>query len=205
MEEFARIASMIDNINDWENLGIEINISCPNVDEGRMVFGVNPIIAAQVVQAVRSETELPLITKLTPNVSISTLKAVAEAVVNAGSNALSMINTVKAREKIRRGLHAGQWIVGGLSGKAIKPKGLQMVAEIARMHLGVPIIGIGGISNWQDALDYIESGANAVEVGSANFANPFVMLEIIKGIMDYLVREGIDDVNKLVGRAIKSV
>jgi dihydroorotate dehydrogenase (NAD+) catalytic subunit len=163
---------------------LEINISCPNVKQGGVAFGQDPILAAQVISAVRKVTSLPLIAKLTPNVT--SVIPIAEAVIKAGANVISLVNTFKARGKLRTGPDKGKWIEGGLSGPCIKHIALRIVSDLYKAKLGVPIIGIGGISSVEDVLDFLESGADAVQIGTATFTDPETMTSIIRGLKLYL-------------------
>lgn len=167
--------------------GLEVNISCPNTKRGGIAFGQDPDIASELVAKIREATSLPLIVKLTPNVT--DVVSIAASVILAGTDALSLVNTFTARARIRGGPQTGKWIEGGLSGPAIMPIALRMVSDVAKANLGVPIIGMGGISNTKDALDFLESGADAVAVGTANFVNPNVMIEIIDGLKKHLVEK----------------
>jgi dihydroorotate dehydrogenase (NAD+) catalytic subunit len=167
---------------------IELNISCPNVKAGGMAFGLDPQAAAAVVEPVRRAlTAKPLMVKLSPNAP--DLTAVARACVNAGADALSLVNTFKAMAidiPNRRPVFAN--ISAGLSGPAIKPIALRMVWELCRELPAVPIVGLGGIANTDDALEFLMAGAAAVQVGSATFPHPSIMIEIIDGIENYMRR-----------------
>ena len=177
LEEYAELASRLDGVDGIAAL--EINISCPNVKKGGMLFGTNPEAAAGVVRAVRRRTALPLITKLTPNVT--DIREIARAVEDAGSDILSCINTVAAMAVdvfSRRPKLAN--IIGGLSGPAIKPIALRCTYEVLQA-VTCPVIGIGGIMKATDALEFLLLGARAVQVGTANFVNPRVALEIHRG------------------------
>jgi dihydroorotate dehydrogenase (NAD+) catalytic subunit len=185
-EEYEALARMFDNVEGIA--GLEVNISCPNTKEGGVAFGQDPRLTSEVVGRVRKATKLPLIVKLTPNVT--NIVVAGRAAVEAGADALSLVNTLKARARIRTGPGAGRWIEGGLSGPAIMPVALKMVSDLAKAKLGVPIIGIGGISSLENALDFFESGADAIQVGTANFINQRIMLEIIEGLRRYLQENG---------------
>lgn len=185
-EEYEELAKMFNGVEGVSAL--EVNISCPNVRAGGIVFGQDSRAAVEVVSGVRKATSLPLIVKLTPNVT--SVIPIATAVVAAGANVLSLVNTFKARARIRNGPNKGQWIEGGLSGPCIMPIALRMVSDLAKAELGVPIIGIGGISCFEDALDFLESGASVVQIGTANFINPNVMIEIIDGLRKHLAKNG---------------
>ena len=195
VEEYAGIAARLDKTQGVT--GLEINVSCPNVKQGCMVFGSTPEGTAEVVRAVRDKTNLTLITKLSPNVG--DIVGVARAAVDAGSDALSLINTLlgTAIDPWTRKFRLAN-VTGGLSGPAIKPVALRMVYEVAQA-LDVPIIGMGGIMTAPDAIEFMLAGANAVAVGTANFVNPMAAVEIVDGIADYLKSVQIDDVNEIVG------
>jgi len=192
-DEFRELAEILDNVKGIS--GLEINISCPNIKKGGMAFGQDPELTSEVVRVVREATKLLLIVKLTPNVTDIVL--IAKAAVEAGANALSLINTVKARAKIYSGPNTGKWIIGGLSGPCVKPIALQKLSEIIEARLEIPIIGMGGIMNTEDAIEFLELGATAIGIGTANFVDPCTMIKVIKGIREYLVKKGIDDVRKL--------
>jgi len=185
-DEYKKLAQMFDGVAVVN--GLEVNISCPNVKGGGIAFGQDPEAASRVVSEVRKCTRLPLIVKLTPNVT--DIVSIARAVIKGGADAISLVNTFKARAKIRRGPQGGKWIEGGLSGPAIMPIALRMVSDLTKANLGVPIVGIGGISNTEDALDFLESGADAIAVGTANFINPNIMIEIIEGLKKHLTEKG---------------
>lgn len=195
IEEYAEIAARLDQAEGVA--GLEINISCPNVKEGCMVFGTSPRGTAEVVAAVREKTQLTLITKLSPNVG--DIVGIARAAVDAGSDALSLINTLlgMAIDPWKRQFRLAN-VVGGLSGPAIKPVALRMVYEVAQA-VTVPIIGMGGIMTGTDAVEFMLAGATAVAAGTANLVNPMSAVEIAQGIEDYLEAVEIDDVNKLIG------
>ncbi|UCD72170.1 MAG: dihydroorotate dehydrogenase [Syntrophobacterales bacterium] len=177
--------------------GLEVNISCPNVASGGMLFGADPKMAHLVVRTVKRFAHRPVIVKLSPNVTDITL--IAKAVEEAGANAISLINTLRAMAidpQSRRPLLSS--IFGGLSGPAIKPVALRLVWEAVNA-VKIPVIGIGGIMNSDDALEFIIAGARAVQVGTANFVNPTACIEIIDGIEAYLRENGFQHINELVG------
>lgn len=179
---------------------IEVNISCPNVKEGGISFGVNPDSAARVIKAVRKECPKPVIAKLTPNVS--DIVSIAKACLDAGADAVTLINTLKGiaiDTANQKPLLPN--ITGGLSGPAIKPVALAMVYEVKKAT-GAAIIGVGGIESFEDALEFIMAGASAVQIGTANFYNPNVMPEIIKGFEEYFIKNGIKSMEELIGAAI---
>jgi dihydroorotate dehydrogenase (NAD+) catalytic subunit len=195
VEEYGELAAALDGREGVD--GLEINISCPNVKAGGMVFGTDPQMVFQVVSAVRSRTNLPVITKLTPNVTDITVTA--KAAEDAGTDILSLINTVAGMAidvKNRRPRLAN--VVGGLSGPAIKPIALRQVWQVVQVAK-VPVIGLGGIISVEDALEFLIAGAKAIQVGTANFVNPLVTLEIIAGLEDYLRQRGLKDINKIIG------
>lgn len=185
-EEYVKLVRRFNGVVGVEAL--EINISCPNTQHGGIAFGQDAQVAFALIQEVRQQTSLPLIVKLTPNVT--DIVAIAESIKRAGANAVSLVNTFKARAKIRSGPHKGKWIEGGLSGPCIKPIALRLVSDLAKAKIGIPIIGIGGIMCWEDVLDFLESGADAVQIGTANFLDPTIMIKIIDGLTRYLTREG---------------
>jgi dihydroorotate dehydrogenase (NAD+) catalytic subunit len=195
IEEYAELAARLDRVPGIAAL--EINVSCPNVKEGGMVFGTDPAMTARVVESVRRATSLPLITKLTPNVT--SISEIAKAAEGAGSDIVSCINTVAAMAVdifSRRPRLAN--IFGGLSGPAVKPVALRCVYEVSRA-VKCPVIGIGGITNATDALEFLLIGAGAVQVGTANFINPGAAAEIIDGIERFLRVEGIPDIKSYIG------
>jgi dihydroorotate dehydrogenase (NAD+) catalytic subunit len=194
-EEYVQLAARIEEVE--EIAAIEVNISCPNVKAGGMVFGVDPQAAYSVVKAVRNQTAKLLIVKLSPNVTDIT--AVARAVEDAGADCISLINTLTAMAidiNTRRPRLAN--ITGGLSGPAIKPVALRMVWQVAQVA-GVPIIGIGGIMSAEDALEYFIAGATAIQVGTANFVNPHATTDIIDGIEKFLMERKIAKITDMIG------
>jgi dihydroorotate dehydrogenase (NAD+) catalytic subunit len=196
VKEYARLARRLDGVAGVS--GLEVNISCPNVATG-LEFGSSPQMAAAVTAAVRRETTLPVIVKLTPNVS--DIVSVARAAADAGADALTLINTFPAMAidvKSRR--PALGWGFGGLSGPVLKPIGLRLVYQTAAA-LDVPLIGCGGIMTGLDAIEYIMAGATAVQVGTATFINPRATLDVLDGMERFLEEEAIGDVSQLVGAA----
>jgi dihydroorotate dehydrogenase (NAD+) catalytic subunit len=196
-EEYAEVARRLDNVPGIN--GIEVNISCPNVASGCIEFGSNPDSAASVTRAVKRATTLPIIVKLTPNVA--DIVGVAQAVSEAGADAISLINTLKgmAIDINRRKPVLGN-ITGGLSGPAIKSVALYLVYLVSAA-VDVPVIGGGGIMTTQDALEFIMAGASAVEVGSASFVNPETATDIIDGLKKYMEENAITRLTTLVGAA----
>ncbi|MBI4688472.1 MAG: dihydroorotate dehydrogenase [Nitrospirae bacterium] len=176
---------------------LEMNISCPNKQAGWIAFGTDPKVTFKVVSAVRKATPLPLIVKLSPNVT--DIKIMAKAAEDAGADALSVINTITGMSiniKTRRPHLAN--ITGGLSGPAIKPVAVRMVWECYKTA-SIPIIGMGGIITADDAIEFMLAGAAAVAVGTANFINPKATMDILKGITAFMSKEGINDVKRLIG------
>lgn len=176
---------------------IEVNISCPNVKQGGMAFGTTPEGAAQVTRAVRNAWPRTLIVKLSPNVT--DIATIARSVENEGADAVSLINTMLGMAiDVERRRPILSTVTGGLSGPAIKPVAVRMVWQVAKA-VKVPVIGLGGIMNANDALEFIMAGATAVQIGTANFIDPEVTVKIIKGIEDYCTRHGISDIKELIG------
>jgi len=196
VEQYAEVASRLEQ----ERKGIaalEINISCPNIKEGGIAFGTDLGQAAKVVSAVRAATSLPLITKLSPNVT--RIGDFARCAVDAGSDMISLINTIPGMAidiETRTFRIANR--TGGLSGPGIKPVAVRMVYE-ARQAVKVPIIGMGGVRTAEDAIEFMMAGANAVGVGTAIFSNPHCLLDIIDGMDAWLDRHGIADVSSIIG------
>jgi len=188
-EEFAILAQKANLAKGASAL--EVNISCPNVHGGRIPFGCDPIIAGQVTMAVREVTDLPIIVKLTPNVDEGVIGVIAQAVEAAGADAISMINTVKVE-------NVGGIKIGGLSGRPIKEIALRMI-KIVRRFVSVDIIGMGGIYTLTDALEFLRAGCSAVAVGTANFSNPLVMMELIDGLEKYCLENGIQNLSQFYG------
>ena len=175
----------------------EINISCPNVDAGGMTIGTDPASVREVVGMCRDATRRPMIVKLTPNVTDVT--EIARAAVDAGADALSLINTLlgMAIDAYRRKPQLAR-AVGGLSGPAVKPVALRMVWEVHKA-VDVPLLGMGGISNGVDAIEFMLAGATAVAVGTANFTNPTATVDVIDGMIEYCESQGVDDINEIIG------
>jgi len=195
IEEYAALAARADNIPGID--GMEVNISCPNVKAGGVAFGVDPTAAEEVVGKIRRRTAKPLIVKLSPNVT--DIVPIARAAVSAGADALSLINTITGMAidiHTRRPKIAN--VTGGLSGPAIRPVAVRMVWQVAQA-VDVPVIGIGGITSAEDALEFFIAGATAVQVGTANFVNPRATVDILDGIEAFMVRQGIEDIDEIVG------
>lgn len=182
--------------------GLEINVSCPNVEGEGMAFGTDAKATYDVVQAVKQSTDKPVIVKLTPNVT--KIVEIAEAAYNAGADALSMINTllgmaidVKTRKPK---IHSNGRYMGGLSGPGIKPVGVRCVYQVYKSEIPIPIVGIGGISTGEDAIEYILAGATAVGIGTASFSDPMAPVKVVKGIESYMKEYKVKDINDLRGQ-----
>ncbi|MEW5954095.1 MAG: dihydroorotate dehydrogenase [Bacillota bacterium] len=197
VEDYARLAARLNQVKGVA--GLEVNISCPNVKKGGLQFGSDPDSAAEVTRAVKASTSLPVIVKLSPNVT--SIAGVAEKVAAAGADALSLINTLLGMSiDIHRRKPVLGNIMGGLSGPAVRPVAVRAVWQVYRA-VSLPIIGMGGITTAEDALEFILAGATAVAVGTANFINPRATVDIIEGLEKYLTANGIADINELVGAA----
>ena len=188
---------VVERLGDEDVDMLEINISCPNVKEGGIAFGQNPKAAESITKAVKKYAKQPVIMKLSPNVTdITEMARAAEA---GGADILSLINTLTGMKiDINRRTFALANKTGGMSGPCVKPVAVRMVYQVAQT-VNVPIIGMGGISNAEDALEFILAGATAVSIGTANFANPYATVETVKGIEEYLKKNQIDDINTLIG------
>ncbi len=195
IEEYCSVLELLDPHERID--GFEINVSCPNVKEGGLSFGTDPAKVALITKELRRRTRKPLVVKLTPNVThISEFARAAEA---EGADAVSVINTVIGMSvNIRTRKPRLSTVTGGLSGPAIKPIALAKVFEVYR-SVKIPVFGIGGISTWEDAVEFLLVGASAVQVGTQNFVNPGSACEISKGIAAYCVKNSIDDIAQLVG------
>lgn len=176
---------------------IEVNISCPNVECGGMAFGTDPRISAQVTERVLKNSDKPVIVKLSPNVTDIT--TIARAVEDAGAHALSLINTLTGMAiDIEKGLPRLANTVGGLSGPAIRPVALYMVYQVVKA-VRIPVIGVGGITDYRDALEFLIAGARAVQVGTANFADPRTALDIIEGLRKFCESRDISSIDDIIG------
>nr|WP_157872939.1 dihydroorotate dehydrogenase [Desulfoscipio gibsoniae] len=198
VEDYAQVARRLDSVPGVA--GLEVNISCPNVKKGGIQFGSDPYTAAEVTRAVKASAGLPVIVKLSPNVT--DLVTMAEAVAGAGADALSMINTLlgMAIDVDRRRPVLGN-ITGGLSGPAVRPVAVRAVWQVHRALPLLPILGMGGIMTARDALEFILAGATAVAVGTGNFVNPRATLDVVEGIEQYMIDHGFVDISELVGLA----
>lgn len=195
IEDYAETARII---NELENIpAIELNISCPNVKQGGMAFGVTAKGAEEVVKAVRDVYKKTLIVKLSPNVTDIT--EIARAAEGAGADSVSLINTLLGMainaEKRKPVLST---ITGGMSGAAVKPIALRMVWQVAKA-VKIPVIGLGGIMNWRDAVEFMLAGATAIQIGTANFIDPAIAVKVAEGINDYLERHGYSSVRDIIG------
>ncbi|TYP00090.1 dihydroorotate oxidase B catalytic subunit [Geothermobacter ehrlichii] len=195
LDEYGEVARRLDAIP--ELAGVELNISCPNVKQGGIVFGTDPKAAFDAVNVVRKNLRKPLIVKLTPNVTDIT--EIARAAEDAGADALSCINTITGMAidvRTRRPKIANR--TGGLSGPAIRPVAVRMVHQVVQA-VKIPVIGVGGISTAEDALEFLIAGASAVQVGTANFVDPDAMQKVIDGLERFCLEEGIGDIRTLIG------
>jgi len=194
-DEFVEAAEQLSSAEGIH--GLEMNISCPNKQAGWCIFGTDPTIMSEVVSAVRKKTDLPLIVKLSPNVT--DIGAMAKVAEDAGADAVSLINTITGMAiDIRRRRPVLANAIGGLSGPAIKPVAVRMVWEV-RKAVKIPIIGLGGIMSADDALEFLIAGATAIAVGTASFINPLATIQIIEGLERFLDEEGVTDINHLIG------
>ncbi|MBW1997058.1 MAG: dihydroorotate dehydrogenase [Deltaproteobacteria bacterium] len=194
--DYIEVAEIIDR--QYRVDGIEVNISCPNLDRGGMHFGVDPRITRELVYRIRQATSKVLIIKLTP--MVTDIRQLAEICQESGADALSLINSPLGMAidiKTRRS-RLGRNITGGIAGPAIKPLALYLVWQVCRA-VDIPVIGIGGISSTEDALEFIIAGASAVQIGTWNFVNPGITVEVIKGIEAYMREQGIGKLSDLVG------
>ena len=195
IDDYVQTAGIINTLDDIP--AIELNISCPNVKQGGMAFGVKPESAAQVVSAVRKAYDKTLIVKLSPNVTDIT--EIARAVEGAGADSVSLINTMLGMaidaEKRKPILST---VTGGMSGPAVKPVALRMVWQTAKA-VKIPVIGLGGICSATDAIEFLLAGASAIQIGTANFIDPSISEKVIDGIEDYLNRHGFTSVQEIIG------
>jgi dihydroorotate dehydrogenase (NAD+) catalytic subunit len=176
---------------------LEVNISCPNVEMGGMIFGKDPAVSAKITEKVVKNTDKPVIVKLTPNVT--DIRLLARAVEESGAAVISLINTLAGMAiDIERRRPKLANISGGLSGPAIKPVALYQVWQAVNT-VKIPVIGIGGIMDYRDALEFLIAGAKAIQVGTASFVNPRATLEILDGLKSYCLEKGIDDINDIIG------
>lgn len=187
IKEYFKVATILQEEAGDFITALEANVSCPNVKDG-MAFGCEPEFLYELVSKLKAEISLPLIVKLTPNVT--DIGLIAKAAQQGGVDAISLINTVRSRAYIHNGPDAGKWIEGGLSGPTIKPIALQKVYEVSKA-ISLPLIAMGGISNTQDALDFLRiENVWCVAVGTASFREPLTMIKIINGLNEYFVEKG---------------
>ncbi len=197
-QEFIDMVKILDKKDIVQ--GIELNISCPNLEVGGKSFGMDPVATKEILKAVRGYTEKTLIAKLTPNVG--NVAQIAVAAQEGGADAVSLINTITAMAidiKTRKPVLGN--VTGGLSGPAIKPVALRMVFEVAKA-VTIPVVGIGGIMSSSDAIEFLLAGASAIQVGTANFVKPDVMEDVISGIADYMVKNKLESLDQLIGKVI---
>ena len=195
IEEYRTITENLEGVPGVA--GIEVNISCPNVKEGGVAFGGDPKMAAAVTEAVKKASSVPVIVKLSPNVT--SVSEIALAVQDSGADSVSLINTLIGMAidlKKKKPVLAN--VIGGLSGPAIKPVALRMVYEVSQA-VSIPIIGIGGIETAEDALEFMLAGATAIQVGTANFTNPRASEEVVDGIGDYVREEKLYSIREMIG------
>lgn len=192
--EVAKVISTAPNVH-----ALELNISCPNVKEGGITFGTDPVVAKELTQAVKAVSSVPVYVKLSPNVT--DIKVIAQAVEEGGADGITMINTLLG---MRLDAKTGKPIIanktGGLSGPAIKPVAIKMVYEVSQV-VDIPIIGMGGVTNAADVIDFLSAGASAVAVGTANFVNPFICPNIIEELPALLDELGVHHISELIGRS----
>jgi len=195
VDEYARLSEILSGAPGLK--AVEVNVSCPNVEKGGIAFGSDPDRVAEVTRAVKGSVDLPVIVKLSPNVTDIAL--IAEAAEGAGADAVSLINTLKGMsiDVERKVPHIGK-VIGGLSGPAIRPIALRMVWEVVN-RVSIPVIGIGGIVDGNDALQFLIAGARAVQVGTANFMDPMATTKVLEGITNYMYRHSVRDINDLIG------
>ncbi|WP_456395869.1 dihydroorotate dehydrogenase [Desulfurobacterium sp.] len=195
-DEYRSVAEALNGIDGVH--AVEVNISCPNVKKGGLAFGTDPKEAAKITKIVKEAIDKPVIMKLSPNVT--NIVEIAKAVEEAGADAISAINTLLGMAiDIKTKKPKLKNVVGGLSGPAIKPVAVRMVYQIAGA-VSIPVIGIGGITTWQDAVEFIIAGASAVQIGTANFLNPNTAVEIANGIKRYLEDNGYSCIEEIKGK-----
>lgn len=194
VEEYIEI---IERLNDKEVDIIELNISCPNVKRGGMALGIKSDVAFEAVKRVKAICKKPLMVKLSPNAE--NIVEMAQSCEQAGADALSLVNTFQGMAidyKKRKAIFDN--VYAGFSGPAIKPIALRMVHQVAKA-CNVPIIGLGGITTWEDAIEFIMAGATGIQIGTANFMNPMVAVEIIQGMNEFLIKENIKNIEEIRG------
>ncbi|MGI6685530.1 MAG: dihydroorotate dehydrogenase [Bacillota bacterium] len=198
VEEYGEVAK---RLNRKGISALEVNISCPNVKNGGLAFGTDPDMAGEVIRVVKTSTDIPVIAKLSPNVT--DIVQIAKAVQKAGADALSLINTILGMSidiNQRKPILGNS--MGGLSGPSVKPVAVRMIWQVSQA-VDLPIIGMGGVVTWEDAVELILAGATAIAVGTANFVNPLATMEIIEGIRKYLEINNFSSVNEIIGLSWK--
>lgn len=193
-EDFGTLARMLDVDGV---AALEVNISCPNVKDGGIIFGTDPHAAAKVTESVKKNTRKPVIVKLSPNVT--DIVEIARAVEDSGADSISMINTLLGMAidiRTRKPILGN--ITGGLSGRAVKPVAIRMIHQVFRA-VKIPIIGMGGIFSWEDAVEFFLAGARAVAIGTANFSDPTVTMKIVEGLENYLRDQNLKSIEDLIG------
>jgi len=197
VDDFVAVAQKLSECGGVDML--ELNLSCPNVKDGGMAFAQDPKVTHHMVSEVKKATHLPIITKLSPNVT--NISEIAKAAEDAGSDAISLINTILA---LRINIHNRKPILGntlgGLSGPAVRPVALRCVWQVYKA-IKIPIIGMGGILNGEDAIEFMLAGATGVAVGTAHFINPRASADVLEGIVNYMEKYGVQDINELIGAA----
>ena len=187
----------VSKLNETDIDMIELNISCPNVKSGGMAFGIKSNVAFEVVDKIKKITNKPLMVKLSPNAE--NIVDMALQCEKAGADSISLINTIKGMAiDINKRKPVFDNIYAGLSGPAVKPIALRMVHEVSKA-VNIPVIGLGGISTAEDAIEFMMAGARAIQIGTVNFNNPLAGKEIVQGIEDFLLKEGIKDINEIIG------
>ncbi|MBW1706710.1 MAG: dihydroorotate dehydrogenase [Deltaproteobacteria bacterium] len=195
IDEYGAVAAGLKGVEGIS--AIEVNISCPNVEKGGLAFGTEPNISAKVTEKVLKNTDKPVIVKLSPNVTDITV--IAKTVEKAGAHAVSLINTLTGMAiDIETRMPKLANILGGLSGPAIRPVAVYMVYQVARA-VKIPVIGVGGIMDYRDALEFLMAGASAIQVGTANFVDPGVSLKIIEGLKKFCKAQGISSIEEITG------
>jgi len=195
VEEYGAVAAGLSGVKGIS--AVEVNISCPNVEQGGMAFGTDPDMSAKVTERVVKETDKPVIVKLSPNVT--DIRKIAVAAEGAGADALSLTNTLTGMAiDIEKRVPKLANITGGLSGPAIRPVALFMVHQVVRA-VKIPVIGVGGIVDYRDALEFLIAGASAIQIGTANFVNPRASLDIVEGLRSFCQEKGIDRIEDLIG------
>ena len=199
IEDYEKVAQEISKAPNVHAL--ELNISCPNVKQGGITFGTIPEVAKEVTERVKAVSQVPVYVKLSPNVT--DIKEMAKAVEDGGADGITLINTLTGmRIDVKTGKPIIANVTGGLSGPAVKPVALRMIYEVSQT-VRIPIIGMGGIQNAEDVLEFFYAGASAVAIGTANFVDPFVCTKVIKDLEERLIDMNIDNISDIVGRSWK--